>query len=56
MQFMLQVFHRRNGASGPHTKAQRVEAFEDSHLPVLRQKLHPRDIFVQTFAEACRAC
>ena len=54
MQFMLQVFFGRTIPTGTHTQAQRVETFEDPYLSILREVLHAGDIFVQTYAKACR--
>ena len=52
VQLLLQVLYRRERPLGSHPQAQGVQAPQDSHLRVLRQKLHPGDLSSQTHAEA----
>ena len=54
VQFVLQVLHRRNGPPRTHSQAQRIQASQDSHLPVLRQVLHAGDLPPEAHAEARR--
>lgn len=43
---------RRAQSPRAHTEAQGVKAPENAHLPVLRQELHPGDLFSEAYAEA----
>lgn len=55
VQLLLQVLLRRAQPPRAHTQAQGVQAPKDSHMPVLRQELHPGDLPGQAHAEARRA-
>lgn len=51
VQLMLQMLQRRAVPLGAHPQAQRKQTPQDPHLPVLRQKLHARNVSQQTHAE-----
>lgn len=54
VQLLLQMLHGRGIPARAHSQAQRVEAPENAHLPILRQVLHAGDVLSQAFTEARR--